>query len=70
MHRLLCGRISKHLGRAGYGAPQIRAGIAYADTVGYCNDDEALSLVLARILFDASDLARGATVAVEAGTSW
>mgnify|MGYP001562528920 CR=1 FL=1 len=62
-------RIGVHLGRAGYGARQICVGIAYADTVGYSDDDDALGLVLANILYDAIDLAKGAVVAVEAG-SW
>lgn len=62
-------RISNHLSDAGYSMSQITAGIAYADKVGYDGHDEALSLVVSRILYGDAALEDGARFGVEAG-SW
>jgi hypothetical protein len=69
MNQTLRSRIADHLDGAGYSDDEINAGIAFADAVGFRGDDEALSLVLSHILYDAATLADGVRVAVEPG-SW
>jgi predicted transcriptional regulator len=69
MDQTLRTRIASHLDAAGYSDAAIEAGIAFADAEGYGDDDEALSLVVSHILYDAASLADGARFAVEPG-SW
>jgi hypothetical protein len=68
MQPALRKRIANHLLAAGYPAAEINRGIAYAASTGYRDDDEALSLVASRILYDDAALAGGARFAVEPGT--
>lgn len=62
-------RIRNHLAGGGYPDRQINTGIFYAMAVGYDDDDEALSLVVSRILYSNNQLAAGAHFSVEPG-SW
>jgi hypothetical protein len=55
---------------AGYGDAVIRDGIAYADCIGFSDDDEALSIVVAHILYGEDECERGARFPVEPGTGW
>lgn len=61
--------IRSHLADAGYADAAIAAGLAWADEQGWGDRDEALSLTLSHILYDAGQLADGVRVAVERG-SW
>jgi len=69
MNEELKSRITDHLREAQYTEDQIERGISYADQIGYNNDDEALSLVMSRILYSDSDLEYGERFAVDPG-SW
>ena len=69
MDQTLRARIASHLDAAGYSDAVIAAGIAFADAESFRDEDEALSLVVSHILYDAASLAEGVRFAVEPG-SW
>lgn len=61
-------RVRALLAEAGYDAPRIEAGVAYACSAGAVDGEEGLSLALARILFTTDDLGDGTRFGVEPGS--
>jgi hypothetical protein len=67
-HRHLLQVVGQKIGARGhiFGA-EIQKGIAFADSEGFDDEDEALSLAPSKILYSASLLANGDRFDVEAG---
>lgn len=62
-------RIRAHCQAAGYSVDEIERGLLYAYNTRFSSDDEALSLVISRMLYGDDQLADGARFTVEPG-SW
>lgn len=52
-------RISRRIAAGGYSLTHARAGLAYANQVGFQSDDEGFVLAMSRILYTDAQLAEG-----------